>query len=247
MDFLQAGVKVAHLLKDEISHELVIRKLPVNPLARRTSLCSTLKQTAALARRGSLKFSDIQSSDVTSELDICQRKVYDVEEELRDGVLTAAAAARLSSRCRYLLCRLSRLAEETEPILSLKDKVKAMLSRLKDHTTSPSGSDSDDNEGESSDNCRIIKKIIYKSDSHFNVNSLNLKFTGDTCVRSFLTRLEELRIARGVAEDRIFCGFPELLEGPALSWFRSNRSNFTSYRDVTAAIKEEFDIPDLDL
>lgn len=245
MDFLQAGAKIAHLLKDEITHELSIRKLPVNPLSRRDSLCQALKQTALLARRGSLKFTGLVPSEATSELNICQRKAEDMEKEIKED-LSTSAIARLTSRCRYILCRLSRLADDTEEVQLLKALVNTMMERLKGDDSASSADPDSDEECVSLTNNPVVQKIIYKPESHFNANSLNLKFKGDSCPRTFLTRLEELRVARRIPEDRIFCAFPELLDGPALSWFRSTRSTFTSYRDVTVALKEEFDIPDLD-
>lgn len=59
MDFLQAGCKISHLHKDELIHELAIRKLPVNPHSRRDSVYQALKQTADHTRRGSLKFTSL--------------------------------------------------------------------------------------------------------------------------------------------------------------------------------------------
>jgi hypothetical protein len=243
MDFINAGCKLIHLHKDEITHELTIRKLPVNPLSRRTSLCQALKETDKLARKGSLQFTEVVNSDADSELVVCQRKANDIDRESQ-GELSAAAVDRLVSRCKYLLCRLSRLEENVETVDLLKTFIQSMMTRLQEDISSPSDSDTDQNSvvGKSP----VVREIIYKSDKTFNINSLNLKFKGDTCVRAFLLRLEELRIARKVTEDQILRGFPEILEGPALSWFRSNRSKYLTYREVIKALREDFDIPDLD-
>lgn len=245
MDFLQAGAKIDHLLKDELSHELSIRNFPVNSSARRSSLCQTLKQTASFVRRGSLMVTDLKPSEVSAEVDVCLRKVADIEKVIRED-LSSSTSARLISRCRYISCRVSRLDGKLESVQQLKSRVDELLDRLKNTSELFVASESDDEEDSSASDEPVVKKIIYKPLSNFNINSLNLKFNGDTCVRTFLTRLEELRVARKIPEDRIFCGFPEILDGPALSWFRASRSTFTSYSDVVSAIKEEFDIPDLD-
>lgn len=243
MDFLKAGCKIAYLHKDEITHELSIRKLPVNPLSRRHSLQQALKQTAQLARRGSLKFNSLTEADSTTELEICQRKAEEIEAELSDN-LSSAATDRLNSRCKYLLCRLSRLPKDLEEAQLLRATLAAITERL--HSEKSSSSDPDSDGSQSDDHTQVIREIIYKSEKNFNINSLNLKYKGDTCARIFLTRLEELRIARKIPEQRIYCGFPEIFDGPALSWFRANRTELLTYRDVVKALKEDFDIPDLD-
>lgn len=245
MDFLKAGCKITHLHKDELIHELTIRNLPVNPRSRRDSLYQVLKQTADLARRGSLKFTSLGDTDLTSELEICQRKAEEIEHEINPS-LTSAACARLVSRCKYLLCRLLRLGTGNEEVQLLKSMIESILKSLMERVSSvASSSGSDDEDRSSNRSSKVIREIIYKTDKSFNVNSLNLKYRGDSCVRTFLTRLEELRIARKISEDRIFSGFPEILEGPALSWFRSNRADFSSYSDVASALKEDFYITDL--
>lgn len=243
MDFLKAGGKIAHLHKDELTHELLIRKLPINTDARRHSLVQALKQTADLTRRGSLKGSLVETN-TSSELSICERKIEEIEAEIGDD-LSSAAAIRLKSRSKYLLCRLSRLPEDLEEVKPLKATLRTILERLEgDKDSVSSSSDSEENMFEEC--APVTREIVYKTEKSFNINSLNLKFKGDTCVRTFLTRLEELRVARQIPEGRIFRSFPEILDGPALSWFRSNRVNFSSYSEVTRALKDDFDIPDLD-
>lgn len=244
MDFITAGGKIHHLHKDEITHELTVRRLTVNPVSRRDSLSRALKQTAALARRGSLKFTSLEPCDIPSELAICQKKAEQIEKELGED-LTEAAAERLISRCQYWLCRLDRIPDSPEVEL-----MKELVTRLKDRVKS------DEQTGEGFDSCsdtssedttRLVQKtVIYKTEKTFNVNSLNLKYSGDSCARTFLTRLEELRVARKLSEEVVFRGFPEILEGPALSWFRSNKCKLTSYSVVVEALREDFDIPDLD-
>lgn len=245
MDFLKAGCKLSHLLKDEITHELTIRKLTVNPVSRRNSLQKVLQQTAELARRGSLKFNSLEEVDLSTELDTCRHKIEEIESSLKED-LSSAAVSRLTSRCNYLLCRLSRLSSDVEEVQLLRDTLQVMLNRLGSDGSDSAPSSSDDEGGSSTKTRPVIREIVYKTEKSFNINSLNLKYKGDTCVRIFLTRLEELRVARRIPEKQIYHGFPEILDGPALSWFRSNRANLLSYLDVVKALKEDFDIPDLD-
>ncbi|XP_048004297.1 uncharacterized protein LOC125240446 [Leguminivora glycinivorella] len=244
MDFIKAGCKITHLHKDEITHELAIRRLPVNPVSRRTSLCQALKETVELARKGSLKFQDLVVNDPVGEIKLCQDKIQEIEREVSDDI-SAVAKDRLLSRCKYLICRLSRLDQNLEEVQLLKGTVSTIMEQLLGDDSSAS-SESGGEDPASAVGDRIVREVVYKPEKTFNINSLNLKFKGDTCVRSFLSRLEELRVARRISENRIYRGFPEILEGPALSWFRSQRTDLLSYREVVSALREEFDIPDLD-
>lgn len=251
MDFLKAGGKIPHLLKDEIAHELSIRNLDFNPDSRRDSLRKILTHTSKFARRGSIKFKGLMSADVESELQICSQKISEIEKEISEteGV-SAVAVIRLGSRLRYLLCRVSRLPETSET-KSLSLRISSTLSNLmNDEETPVSDSCSEDDDTDSDeqlDNTKVVtKKIFVRSERHLNLNSLNLKYKGTTCARTFTTRLEELRKARKISEEAIYTGFPELLEGPALDWFRANRSHLNSYKEVVKTLLVDFDIPDLD-
>lgn len=246
MDFLKAGCKIAYLHKDEIAHELAIRSLPVNPLSRRDSLHQALKQTADLARSGNSNLKTLVARDPSSELDTCQRKAEEIESEIKDN-LPLAASTRLISRCRYLLCRLSRISSENANVDLLKSMIETMVERLsEDNASAASPSDSEDEDRTPDRSPQVVREIVYKNEKTFNLNSLNLKYRGDSCARTFITRLEELRVARRIPESVVLRGLPEILEGPALSWFRSNHSDFASYRDVLNSLREDFDIPDLD-
>ncbi|KAI8430512.1 hypothetical protein MSG28_000756, partial [Choristoneura fumiferana] len=50
-------------------------------------------------------------------------------------------------------------------------------------------------------------EAVCRAEPRYNLASLNLKFKGDTCVRAFVTRLDELRQAREIPERIIFNGF----------------------------------------
>lgn len=101
MDFLNGGCIISYLHKDEITHELTIGHLPVNPASRRNSSMKALSQTAKLDRSGSLKFDSVNESDSSTKLAIRQRKTKEMEQELGKEPLNAASI-RLSSRCKVL-------------------------------------------------------------------------------------------------------------------------------------------------
>ena len=147
---------------------------------------------------------------------------------------------RILGRINYLLLRLSRISKPSPEIDSLKMTLIKCQANLEPESTLSSASEGED------DQTGQIKTIIYSPENKINLNSLNLKFKGDTCVRAFLARLEELRIARKISENIIFDGFPDLVEGPALYWYRANKFNFSCYSELLEGLKSDFDLPDFD-
>lgn len=80
----------------------------------------------------------------------------------------------------------------------------------------------------------------------FPVHKWNLVFDGSTCVRNFIERVEELADSRGVSTINLFSSAIEFFTGDALNWFRVNRSNFNTWSEIVAGLKEEFELLDHD-
>lgn len=65
-------------------------------------------------------------------------------------------------------------------------------------------------------------------------------------VISFLGRVHELRVARGVGYEQLFGSAVDLFKEPALSWFRNIRSSTSSWFELENKIKETFISPNYD-
>lgn len=79
------------------------------------------------------------------------------------------------------------------------------------------------------------------------VDKWNLKFSGDTkrlSVHSFLERVSELCVARGVSEQQLFESAIDLFEGKALLWFRSNRTRFHDWKGLSRLLCSHYQLPD---
>jgi hypothetical protein len=76
----------------------------------------------------------------------------------------------------------------------------------------------------------------------------NIKFDGsqNVSVGSFLERIEELRIARGVSEKELLESAVDLFAGSALIWHRSNRHRITSWEQLKCELRAVFQNPDYD-
>lgn len=69
-----------------------------------------------------------------------------------------------------------------------------------------------------------------------------IKFGGTHAesVNSFLERVEDLRIARGISVSELFRSAIDLFTDEALTWFRANRSCFTNWKDLGQGLRSEF-------
>lgn len=72
------------------------------------------------------------------------------------------------------------------------------------------------------------------------INKWNLKFDGESGLSSFLERVDELRVARGVSEDQLFTAAVELFSGNALVWYRSVRDKVSSWDQLVSALRAAF-------
>lgn len=73
-----------------------------------------------------------------------------------------------------------------------------------------------------------------------------LKYDGKTCVRSFIQKLDEFRISKGISEEKMLLSAIDVFVGDALHWYRSIRDRVQNWRHLIACLKEDFDTPDYD-
>lgn len=70
-----------------------------------------------------------------------------------------------------------------------------------------------------------------------------IKFSGEPSsdsVADVLQRIEELSESRGITKDKLFRSVYDLLEGPALVWYRSVHRSITSWDEFVRQLKLEF-------
>nr|CAI5832923.1 unnamed protein product [Callosobruchus analis]CAI5845815.1 unnamed protein product [Callosobruchus analis] len=66
----------------------------------------------------------------------------------------------------------------------------------------------------------------------------NLKYDGISSVNSFLERIEELRLSRGISKTRLLQSAPELFTKDALLWYRM--SEFSNWDDLVQQLRAAF-------
>lgn len=236
---------MTYLHKDEIMYELDLLGISTDENVTVEALRKQIRQVYKLARRGSLKQEPLKSPNAASEIEICGPKVTSLESQLISGnVAERNFVLRLSCRANYLIDRLARVVESDTKLSDLRSRLVKILSVV-DKESSDSDSEYEVPQGQITSH-KGEGKVVFVKDKPINLNSLNLKFDGTTCVRVFIERLEELRQARNIPEHHLLSAFSDLLEGSVLNWFRNNRNNFLEYSHLLSCLKEDFDIPDLD-
>lgn len=73
-----------------------------------------------------------------------------------------------------------------------------------------------------------------------------LKFTGKTCVHSFVQRVEEFVESRGISFDKILSLAYEIFVDDALHWYRYNKERINSWQDLCSLLKKDFSSSDYD-
>lgn len=73
-----------------------------------------------------------------------------------------------------------------------------------------------------------------------------LKFSGKTCVRSFILKIEEFVFSRGISHDKILSLAFEIFTDDALHWYRCNKELVKSWEDLCVLLKADFGGSDYD-
>lgn len=244
-------IKILHLQKSELQYEVVIRgEIPASTvleLRRQVCKLTQLYQPDDVAD-SCLDFSD----DIKGILDSLNKIKINLE------TLQTEFDDNLSDRTRSLLnhiyYRLRRIIQPDNPenLMQLKATRKSFddfyhqFSKI----TKPVGS-TKDFEGTPT----TIDKNISSLDSlNLNVQCdrglssdiSKLKFDGTTCVRSFIQRLEEFRIAKKISDEKLMAFAYEIFVGDALHWFRAVKNNISSCEGLINRLHEDFDVFDYD-
>ncbi|GLV46530.1 hypothetical protein CBL_20855, partial [Carabus blaptoides fortunei] len=81
---------------------------------------------------------------------------------------------------------------------------------------------------------------IYTDKSSFPVHKWNVKYDGESGLSIFLERVDEHSSSRGITKQQLFASAVELFTGNALTWFRAKRNTFSTWKQLTTALRETF-------
>ena len=231
---------VNYLKREELIFEIEI--LSGNKKLNSENIESLRKTIRKLLKDSTHK--QIVGQEIESYLLHCDENIENILDKYDKYKSVPSKFKSLIERSKYYLHCLNRINTEDKKYLSEISQLKSKITKListeeSDFESIHSSEDEDDNEDKPA-------KVVYVTERHINLNSINLKYDGTTCVRNFVKRLEELRLSRGYSETQIYNGFVEILEKSALDWFRCNKPKYTNYRSIVKHLQIDFDLPDLD-
>lgn len=91
-----------------------------------------------------------------------------------------------------------------------------------------------------------IKKNLPSAIKLPDLKKSKINFDGKSCVREFITEVEEYFLYKNFDEILLVGSFTDLLSGIALKWFRTVRFRIPSWRELKVALLKRFDRPDFD-
>lgn len=238
------------LLKDELSYEVSIRsETPSSTVDGMRKQLRELLQECPPEAILETDFSD------ESELDIVSGKLQD---------LSTCVDRYLSLKDRYSSCRskalgihlyhrLIRIQVDDDPAKALikaelTSQLETLLSKVEGLGQSLGISGSVEHIQASGINPQHTsnKEIKVVCSGTQNVSKWNLKFNGLTDPRSFLERVDELKLAFGVSDASLFCSAAQLFSENALFWYRGIKDQVSSWKQLKDILLDEFDTPDYD-
>lgn len=87
---------------------------------------------------------------------------------------------------------------------------------------------------------------IHCSENRITNDLLKHRYDGSSCVRSFLQKLEEFRLSRGLSKTKLLNSAYEIFTGEALNWLRNIRQTVDTWDNLVLRLKEDFDSDDYD-
>lgn len=67
-----------------------------------------------------------------------------------------------------------------------------------------------------------------------------IKFNGKSCVRSFIQKVDEFVVSRGIDYEKILSFDFEIFLDDALHWFRCFKSSVTTWAELVPLLKADF-------
>lgn len=239
---------LSRLNRDELEYELLVRGYTEVGGETVLSMRRLLKDLVREESFGQVITTGDFQPDVTNEIDVCNKKIVELESYITSRSFTSANSNDsrwVDTKLKHLYSRLGRLAPPD-------DRLRASIANLRDQLSQLEVIlDEKLNLGENVASGPVEVNIetpqTSRSDkkmAHYDpVYKWNFRFTGVKgliSVNAFLEQVEEYRVARGVSEDELFSSVIDLLEGRAKSWYRSVRLTISSWSDFVRELKNEF-------
>lgn len=225
------------LHKDELIHEVRIRDAV--PAADVSALRIQIRSLAKEVPSDSIVSFEGKVSD---ELSILNNKLTELSELSKASVSpNLKNLTRIQALAHHLFHRLTRLEPVTEADLSTHSELTSSLNKILRKLDNMFAIFKTSVTDVYEDPTPIVSPASATPTKRYQmVSSLNLKYNGSSCIRVFLQRLDELCASRGISEQLLLTSAAELFEGDVLCWYRSIRSEVTSWSELKQSLLAEY-------
>lgn len=95
-------------------------------------------------------------------------------------------------------------------------------------------------------NLESMPPITVTCDRNLTSDITKLKYSGKSCVRSFIQKVDEFMQSRGIPDEKILSMAFEIFTEDALHWYRCNKDRAQSWQELCLLLKEDFSSSDYD-
>lgn len=136
---------------------------------------------------------------------------------------------------------LSEVNITPEPTLSAMREQARIYNKSLKQSSSDSPQQNEGNSDNASQTTNIVNNYYQSINTNTSVHSWGIKFSGSSDVRDFIQRVEELSRCRHIELSSVVTSFADLLEGKALSWYRTIYKDSLSWPDLRNLLVARFD------
>lgn len=238
-------VKYLSLQKSELEYEVQIRGATAG-----SSVEELRKQIVKLAAEHPAEHILESPLDVRQDLRGCVEVLTKIQLNLDISEPNVPTIMRTQNMLNHLHNRLARITcsdDKTEygDILggykAASQKLAALQAKKPTQTATSSFILGAGSSSETSTLVPEVQNLISVTCDRTVADLSKLKFNGRTCVRSFIQRVDEFIVARNIASTKVLAFATEIFQDNALHWFRSVRDKISSWPELAAKLKEDFD------
>ncbi|CAG9129442.1 unnamed protein product [Plutella xylostella] len=239
------AIKFLSLQKSELEYEVAIRG---------TTPCSKVadlrKQIVKLVSEYPSEEVLESPFDVVEDLTGCLEVLGKVEKILQEPQPDIAVVKRAENLLNHLYHRLHRIAPTEESKVQYDETLslyKNFVGQFRSFLEKGVDTLSMCSSSQEPPSDQLGTPVINVTCDRSSILDLGkIKFDGDTCVRAFIERVSEYCSARNISDARLLSFGTEIFTGNALHWFRSVRDQVSSWDELKALLRQDFDTLDFD-
>lgn len=236
---MEREIQFHSLIKDELIYEVKIRS--ETPASTVDGLRKQLRLLVIECPSEAVTETDLVASE---EIKVISAKIQELRFiiEKYDKTKGKNELYRSKALGYHIFHRLTRVITEDPALLLKKGELSEVLEGLLYRVEKPvqvSG------KSEAAGDGRHTVVTVHCTGDSTNVTKWNLKFDG-TDPRSFLEKVDELKTAKGVSDDKFFSSVSQLFSDRAYIWYQGVKSEVSDWQQLKALILEEFDVVDFD-